>query len=113
MTTRIHAMRTVPLLGLLAACAPFPAEIEADVTRSSRFDGLSCGALLSAEQQTAANLETLSDSQREAATMDAVTVALIGIPFNGVTGHGHEEEIAQSKGELRDLHDAMNDAGCV
>lgn len=99
----------LPLILLVAGCAPFPASIEPEVSRGNRFAGQSCPALLDARARASANLDVLSKAQREAATLDAVTVALVGIPFSG---GGHTQEVAQTKGVLHDLEEAIEIGDC-
>jgi len=97
-------VKTLPIVAALAinlaSCASQPDKIAALSVSSSPYAGLGCSQLQSARAREALALADLSAKQSNAATGDALGVALIGLPVSSMTGNDVGPQIAQTKGRL-------------
>ena len=100
MTRTIFALAAIPFI---AACAPNPASIAAVPMGAGAYSGLTCQQAVNSLNVERANLDALSAKQRGAATGDAFSVLLIGVPTSGLTGSNVAGEIAASKGKVLSL----------
>lgn len=107
MTRTIFALAAIPFI---AACAPNPASIAAVPMGAGAYAGLTCQDAVNTLAAERANLDALSAKQRGAATGDAFSVLLIGVPTSGLTGSNVAGEIGASKGKVLSLE--ARAAGC-
>lgn len=97
---------------LLAGCAKRPDAITPMSMPSNAYSGLSCAQLNDEHRRSSAGLTAASKAQNDAATGDAFSVFLIGVPLASVGGGDKEGIVAQHKGELIALENAKRSKGC-
>lgn len=97
-------------LPLLAACAQNPASI-APVSMGNAFAAMPCQQAATTLTAERVNLDALSARQRGAATGDAVSVFLIGVPTSGLTGTNVAGEVGASKGRVLALEARLATCG--
>ena len=98
-------------LAALAGCAKRPDTIEASFVSYEKFTGLNCERLFERMKEAKANLLAQSIEQDHAATNDAVTVFLVGVPLSALSGD-HQGEVARLKGEVEAIETAQVKAKC-
>lgn len=95
---------------LVASCASRPAKIAPVYVSSSEYADLTCeethAELSAAEERLAA----LSKRQNSAATTDAFSVLLLGVPVANLTGNDVEGDLALEKGRVEALKRAVTTA---
>lgn len=103
----------LPLLAVsAAACAKRPdAIVPVDIPMAA-YTGQSCPQLSQELLTERGKLASLSKSQSQAATGDAVGVFLVGVPASSVFGGDKEGEIAVSKGKVVAIESALKSKGC-
>jgi hypothetical protein len=100
-------------MAVLAGCAKRPGSIAAADLPDDTYAAYSCerlGADLASEQK---RLTALSRKQHDAATGDAFTVFMIGLPVASLAGGDSEAEISISKGRIAALDRARLRNGCA
>ncbi len=107
----VTALLALAAIGLLAACAPRAAEIQAAYVSPQKYAGedWTCEKLIDEAIFVGEALIRVSGTQDEAATRDAWSVFLIGLP---VSGGGNKAEVARLKGEQEALRVAIRDKNC-
>jgi hypothetical protein len=110
---RTGYLSVAALLILLTAtaCAPRAANIEPAYVSPQKYMGedWTCEKLINEAVYVGDALLRASGNQDDAATTDAWTVFLIGVP---VSGGGNEYEVARLKGEQEALRVAIRDKNC-
>ena len=104
-------MKNTPVLLLavlaVAGCASRASSIAPVAVPSSNYAGLTCDeAKIQLEQKQAAQ-NSLTREQNNAATGDAVGVALLFLPVGSIFGADKAGELAQVKGEVMALQGAV------
>ncbi|MEJ8476864.1 hypothetical protein [Roseibium algae] len=100
-------------LGLaVSACAKRPDAIVPVDIPISAYTGQSCSKLAEQLRHEKDKLQTLSNSQNDAATGDAFGVFLIGVPVSSLTGGDQEGNIAVSKGKVQSIELARQSKNC-
>jgi hypothetical protein len=90
----------LPILALaLAGCATKPSDIAPAMVDTTRYQSMSCGALLLAAQNEGVNLEEVTKDQRGSRNWDIALNILIIPGFGAVTGDS-EREVAEAKGRI-------------
>jgi len=96
----------------VAGCAKRPdAIVPVDIPMAA-YENLDCQQIASEIIQENQVLASLSKTQNDAATGDAVGVFLIGVPLGSVSGGDKEGKIAVSKGKLQSLDNVYKSKGC-
>lgn len=96
----------------LAGCAKQPDAIVPVSIPMDAYTSMSCERLATELVTEETNLATLSKSQKQAATGDAVGVFLVGVPLASATGGDKEGMIAVSKGKVEAMKAARLKKGC-
>ena len=91
---------------LITACAKRPDAIS-PVSMGNAFQETSCNKAQLLLNEERINLAALSVAQNSAATGDAFTVFLVGVPASAVTGSDKEGDIATSKGKVIALENRL------
>ena len=97
---------------LMAGCAKRPDAIVPIDIPMAAYGNLDCKGIANETIVENGKLASLSKSQNEAATADAVGVFLIGAPLGSVTGGDKEGQIAVSKGKIQALESSAKAKGC-
>lgn len=97
---------------LLAACAKRPDAIAPMSMPANAYAGLSCEQLAAEHRRSTASLSAVSKAQNDAATGDAFSVFLVGVPIASAAGGDKEGLVAQHKGELIAIGAAQRSKGC-
>lgn len=100
-------------MAVLAGCAKRPGSIAAAALPDDSYAAYSCERIradLAGEQE---RLMLLSRKQNDAATGDAFTVFMIGLPVASLAGGDQEAEISISKGRIAALERASLRNGCA
>lgn len=93
-------------------CAKQPDAIVPVSIPMDAYTGMSCEKLATELVTEETTLATLSKSQKQAATGDAVGVFLVGVPLASATGGDKEGSIAVSKGKVEAMKAARLKKGC-
>lgn len=96
----------------VAGCAKRPDAITPMSMPTNAYAGLSCAQLATEYQRSSVALTTASKQQNDAATGDAVSVFLIGVPLASAGGGDKEGLVAQHKGELIAIQAAKRNKSC-
>ena len=96
-------------VAILAACAPYSADISPASISSARYDGWSRKKLAKELAFVDLSLARVTGEQDNSANRDALLVFLIGVP---TSGGGVKEQVAELKGQQIALHEAMVQADC-
>ncbi len=99
-------------LASVVACAKRPGAIVPIEIPMAACSNLSCQQLAEENIKGHGKLASLSKTQNNAATGDAVGVFLIGVPASGLTGGDKEGDIAVSKGKVVAIESAGKAKGC-
>ena len=91
---------------LITACAKRPDAIS-PVSMGNAFQETPCNKAQLLLNEERINLAALSVAQNSAATGDAFTVFLVGVPASAVTGSDKEGDIATSKGKVIALENRL------
>ena len=97
---------------VLSACAKRPDAITPMSMPANAYSGLSCAQLAQEHTRSTAGLSAASKAQNDAATGDAFSVFLIGVPLASAAGGDKEGVVAQHKGELIAIEAAQRSKGC-
>ncbi|QHJ87247.1 hypothetical protein EYZ66_02565 [Aequoribacter fuscus] len=93
---------------VVAGCANRASSIAPVAVPSSNYAGLSCADTRTMLAQKQAIMISLVKKQNNAATGDAVGVALVLLPVGSLFGSDVEGELAQAKGEVMALQGAVS-----
>ena len=94
----MRAIISILSLASLAACATPPDRIAPAPVPTGIYSSLDCKQLESEHHRVIALLSSSSDAQNQAATGDAVSVLLIGVPVSSAVGTSREAQVAAYKG---------------
>lgn len=84
---------------VLGACAPGPNAVAPAAYPASAFEKMSCTQAQKEYAAVTAEVEALSQKQRNAATGDAIGVFLIGVPASSVFGGDVQGDLSVAKGK--------------
>lgn len=96
----------------LASCATRPENIQAAAIPATTYATLDCVALIKEQEAVKYQVTSLTVSQSEAATGDAVGVFTLGIPVSSALGGDKEAELSLAKGKARALETERLRKGC-
>lgn len=84
----------------ISNCSKEPDKIAAVPMEDSTYSSYSCSNLQKTKLDLSQSLDSLSASQKQAATNDAWGVFLIGLPVARMSGSDQETAIAVTKGKI-------------
>ncbi|WP_417426261.1 hypothetical protein [Hoeflea sp.] len=96
----------------VSSCAKRPDAIAPTAFPAETYANMECSVIDSNLAAERATLTTLSRAQNDAATGDAFSVFVIGVPLASVAGGDKEGLIAVSKGKVQALESAKIRKGC-
>jgi len=98
---------------LAAGCAKAPSSIAAANVSVTGYQAWSCDQLANENAKISTSLDSLSATQSQAATGDAMGVFLVGLPVASMTGGDREGEIARIKGEKAAIYQVQISKKCL
>ena len=101
------------VLACTSACASAPEKINPIAIADNEYAALSCQQLGAESQRVQTALDGASSAQRTARRMDAVGVALVGLPAASLLGANHTHKIARLKGQQLALWRQSTQYRCV
>lgn len=103
---------TVCIAFLLAGCAKLPDEIKASDVAVTPYMQMSCPELASQRSMKQMELSRLEEAQVKTAKQDAAAMSIIHVPLASIRGHDRGPEIADRKGELGAIDQAIQAKAC-
>jgi len=107
-----HLILAVSITATLAGCAKRPDAIAPTAIPMEAYTAMECNKLETDLAAERANLTTLSRAQNDAATGDAFSVFMVGVPLASVAGGDKEGLIAVAKGKVQAMESAKLRKGC-
>ena len=108
---KLQAISVIALL-CLSACAKPPSSIAPAYVSDAGYKTMSCDQLAAELTRVNAQLPSLEQQQKNAATGDAVGVFLVGIPVSSLGGGDVEGQIARLRGERQTVQSTMIAKSC-
>ncbi len=106
-----HPLIFLPII-LLSSCATPPDRIAPAPVPVGTYAALDCKQLEVEHHRVIGLLSASSDAQNQAATGDAVSVLLIGVPVSSAVGTSREAQVAAYKGQADELGQERIRKGC-
>lgn len=96
-----HAITATALLfaALTSACAPSASGVE-PASMAGAYNTLPCSKVVPMLMENRSEVDALSQKQNGAATQDAFSVFLIGVPTSGLSKNNVQGELAAAKGRV-------------